>query len=412
MADISQDKPTTPSVGVSKAQAVREYITKHPNAKNKQVADALEEQGISTDFSYVSKIRADVKKKKKGAKARTPPKKAPTTSSTTAKYPRHALKKTLRIPNAILEQNAGKECSEKEAAGFIGAGGGGPFRLEVSSAIKYGLLERPSAGRMKITDLAKTILRPHTPEDELSGLREAVMKAPDISDVYSHYRGENLPDAKFFNNALVETFGIPQDKLGEFTAIFRETLTDAKLLEQHENKYRVLDISDVRGGEGAAAERIKVLGKTIKTTSTDTCFVMMPFRAPHGDYYAKIYEPAIRNAGLTPIRADADMFGSGKIMDQIWVGINNAKVLVAELTTKNANVFYELGLAHALEKPVVLVSSNEDDVPFDLHHIRVIYYDVLDPFWGKKLLDKVAENILSAIKNPEEAIFNKALETS
>ena len=136
---------------------------------------------------------------------------------------------------------------------------------------------------------------------------------------------------------------------------------------------------------------------------------MMPFAPPHGDYYAKIFEPAIQKTGLTPVRADAEIFGAGKIMDQIWIGINSAKVLVAELTTKNPNVFYELGLSHALEKPVVLVSSNEDDVPFDLHHIRVIYYDVMDPFWGQKLLDKVAENILSAIKNPEEAIFKNAI---
>jgi hypothetical protein len=73
-------------------------------------------------------------------------------------------------------------------------------------------------------------------------------------------------------------------------------------------------------------------------------------------------------------------------------------------------VFYELGLAHALQKPVVLVSSNEQDVPFDLKHIRVIYYDVSDPFWGQKLIEKVAENIVSALKNPEEAVFNRALE--
>ena len=58
-------------------------------------------------------------------------------------------------------------------------------------------------------------------------------------------------------------------------------------------------------------------------------------------------------------------------MDQVFTGISAAKVLVAELTMRNPNVFYELGLAHALKKPVVLVSSNEDDVPFDLHHIRV-----------------------------------------
>lgn len=138
----------------------------------------------------------------------------------------------------------------------------------------------------------------------------------------------------------------------------------------------------------------------------------MPFSDPVGAYFQNIYEPAIRRAGLRPIRADADIFGTGKIIDQIWSGINSAKMLVAELTTRNPNVFYELGLAHALQKPVVLVSSNGDDVPFDLKHIRVIYYDVDDPFWGSKLIDKVAENIVSALKNPEEAIFERALDQS
>ena len=90
---------------------------------------------------------------------------------------------------------------------------------------------------------------------------------------------------------------------------------------------------------------------------------------------------------------------------------NTAKVLVAELTSRNPNVFYELGVAHALKKPVVLVSAHETDVPFDLLHIRVIYYDVNDPFWGTKLIEKVAENILSAIQNPEEAVF-RGSETS
>ncbi len=136
---------------------------------------------------------------------------------------------------------------------------------------------------------------------------------------------------------------------------------------------------------------------------------MMPFAEPLGGYYSLIYKPAIEKAGLTPIRADDDIFSTGKIIDQIWKGITTSKVLVAELTSRNANVFYELGLAHALQKPVVLVSSNEEDVPFDLNHIRVIYYDMKDPFWGQKLIDKIAENIISAIKNPEEALFKTAL---
>jgi hypothetical protein len=58
------------------------------------------------------------------------------------------------------------------------------------------------------------------------------------------------------------------------------------------------------------------------------------------------------------------IYGTGKIVDQIWNGINSARILVAELTDRNANVLYELGLAHALRKPVVLVCSNQADVPF------------------------------------------------
>jgi hypothetical protein len=108
--------------------------------------------------------------------------------------------------------------------------------------------------------------------------------------------------------------------------------------------------------------------------------------------------------GLTPIYSAA-----GKLSTKYGTGLT-AKVLVAELTSRNPNVFYELGLAHALNKPVVLVSRTQDDVPFDLQHIRVIYYDVADPFWGQKLIEKVSENILSALQNPAEAIFARALE--
>lgn len=69
-------------------------------------------------------------------------------------------------------------------------------------------------------------------------------------------------------------------------------------------------------------------------------------------------------------------------MADIWKMIQEAKVLVAELTEKNANVFYELGLAHALGKPVVLIADNLGDVPFDLQSLRVIIYNKNDPASG------------------------------
>jgi len=177
------------------------------------------------------------------------------------------------------------------------------------------------------------------------------------------------------------------------------------LLEDVGSKKRVVDIThmppEVEGVPSVTAdEHLRKVSKGVSVDSSETCFVMMPFAEPLGGYYSTIYQPAIKKAGLSPVRADTDIFGTGKIIDQIWSGINRAKILVAELTGRNPNVLYELGLAHALRKPVVLISSNEGDVPFDVRHVRVIYYQMADPFWGEKLIAKVAENIVSAIKNP------------
>ena len=245
----------------------------------------------------------------------------------------------------------------------------------------------------------------------MKGYREAVLKAPEISDVYKHYRGENIPDETFFRNTVTQKYKIPEADFKDFRQVFLESLEKAGLLDKKEGNTRVLDVSSEVEPAGEQSQRLRKLGASVEIKTGEICFVMQPFAAPHGDYFEKIFRPAINKTGLKPVRADADIFANGKIIDQIWRGISTAKVLVAQLTTRNPNVLYELGLAHALKKPVVLVSSSQLDVPFDLQHIRVIYYDVNDPFWGTKLIDKVAENILSALNNPEEAIFKATDET-
>lgn len=344
-------------------------------------------------------------------KTAKPPKKPRATKATStaggkAKFPRHAVGKATRIPQAILDQNAGKACSRADAAKFLGLGSpAGPFGVEISSALKYGFLEQPEAGHIQPSALAKKVLRPQSPNDTIDGYRQAVMSAPDISEVYQHYRGENLPDDQFLRNTVVETYKVPADSFQEFKQIFLESLETAELVSKHGDKIRITDVASGDTATPVPSDRLKKLEKATNVGANDSCFVMQPFASPLGDYYEKIYRPAIEKAGLRPVRADAEIFATGKIMDQVWGGINSAKVLVAELTTRNPNVFYELGLAHAMKKPVVLVSATEEDVPFDLHHIRVIYYDTSDPFWGSKLIEKVAENILSAIQNPEEAVF-------
>ena len=341
-------------------------------------------------------------KKKRKKKSKKRPKSISKQKETS--FPRFPVKKALRIPRAILDQNAGNACSRFEAASFCDCKVTGSFGMEIAAANKYGFLSTENKN-VQPTELAKQILRPKQPSDEVDGLRKAILNAPGISAVYSHYRGENLPEDQFLKNTAVDKYCIPETKFLEFKEVLLESLTDAKLIEKFGAGRRLRDISDKTSEAAVDEKTIKKQSKAAGIISGDTCFVVQPFAMPFGNYYTKIYKPAIEKAGLTPVRADADIFATGKIIDQVWRGIKAAKVLVAELTTRNPNVFYELGLAHALRKPVVLVSSNEEDVPFDLKHIRVIYYDMTDPFWGQKLIDKVAENIVSAIERPEEAVF-------
>jgi hypothetical protein len=130
----------------------------------------------------------------------------------------------------------------------------------------------------------------------------------------------------------------------------------------------------------------------------------MPFGGWLDDYYETIYSPAILSAGLSPHRAD-DLYRPSTIVNDIWAYTNRAKLLLADLTGKNPNVFYELGLAHALAKPAILVAESMDDIPFDLRALRIIVYDKNHPRWGERLQEKVKAAIGEVLKSPQEAVL-------
>jgi hypothetical protein len=107
---------------------------------------------------------------------------------------------------------------------------------------------------------------------------------------------------------------------------------------------------------------------------SNLCFVLMPFRESwSGRIFQKILKPILRKCGLTPKRAD-DLFGT-RIMEDIWAGINVAFLVLADVTNRNANVFYELGVAHTVGKNVILITQRDDDVPFDIKPYRYIRYE-------------------------------------
>ncbi|MCE5185130.1 MAG: hypothetical protein LLF76_03285 [Planctomycetaceae bacterium] len=143
--------------------------------------------------------------------------------------------------------------------------------------------------------------------------------------------------------------------------------------------------------------------KTSKKKLDGVCFVMMPFKDPFDTYFNEILEPAVKEAGLEPVRGDS-VFMSSSIVGDIWRKTQEARVLIADLSEKNANVFYELGLAHAIGKPVILISESMEDVPFDLRNYRVITYDKDNPRWGETLQENIVNFLEATLADPVEAV--------
>lgn len=133
------------------------------------------------------------------------------------------------------------------------------------------------------------------------------------------------------------------------------------------------------------------------------CFVIMPFGQPFDRYYLNIFVPAITAVGLKPLRADS-IFSSSTIMADVWRFTRQAVVVLADVTGKNPNVFYELGLAHATGKPVVIVTNSLEDVPFDLKGLRVIEYDKQNEAWGTILKESIIVAIKATLDDPERAV--------
>jgi hypothetical protein len=130
-------------------------------------------------------------------------------------------------------------------------------------------------------------------------------------------------------------------------------------------------------------------------------FVVMPFLEKMQAIYKNHIRPTVRGFGKSCARAD-NLFGPGPVMRDIWSAIAGAEVIIGDCTGRNPNVFYEIGIAHTIGKPVVLLTQNKRDVPFDVRAIRYIKYDITRR--GRNMLEENLRKTLQVIESGQDAI--------
>lgn len=135
----------------------------------------------------------------------------------------------------------------------------------------------------------------------------------------------------------------------------------------------------------------------------------MPFQPQYEEVYREVYRPVSEGNGLSCWRVD-EIYRPGSITRDIVEGILDAHVIIADLTSKNANVFYELGIAHAAGNKTIMTAQSSEDVPFDIRNYRVLFYEQSESGFAelRALLSESIRQLLEALgrtSNPFQEVI-------
>lgn len=127
-----------------------------------------------------------------------------------------------------------------------------------------------------------------------------------------------------------------------------------------------------------------------------TCFVIMPFSEQRWEVFEYGIAPACKSAGFEAVRVD-QLKGPFNINRRIIEHLFTCDVVIAEITDKNPNVFYEMGVAHVLDNKTIMIAQNAQELPFDIRNYRCIIYQQ-----SVKGLQKLQAEIVESLQRFDE----------
>lgn len=125
----------------------------------------------------------------------------------------------------------------------------------------------------------------------------------------------------------------------------------------------------LRGSAPVEAELISI------ETTENIAFVVMQFTDEFNALFKEVIAPVCKSFDFTAVRAD-DIYNNGLIIEDIARSIRESSMVIADITPNNPNVYYEVGYAHGLAKPTILLAEkSRGSLPFDVSGHRTIFYD-------------------------------------
>lgn len=272
----------------------------------------------------------------------------------------------------------------------------GPSRQLITNANKYGLIRGNYASEhLELTPEGKRVCdEGMTPRERArTKAKLAILDIAPFADVYGRFVNAKLPARA----ALIDSFreaGVDTEYLEEGVDTFIVNLKYVGLLQTLSGAERVVTVEHLLdtlpGAAGPPVVGATPAGAVPERATEDqasfdtTCFYITPIGEADSDtrrhsnlFLESIVDPAIKTIGLTVVRAD-QIDKPGVITRQTIEYILRSRLVVADLSFSNANVFYELALRHAARLPVVQIVQHGDPIPFDINQMRTIIIDNRD----------------------------------
>lgn len=133
-------------------------------------------------------------------------------------------------------------------------------------------------------------------------------------------------------------------------------------------------------------------------------FVVMQFSSPFNELYQDVIKPICDEYKLKVLRAD-ETYGPGLIIADITKEIAESRLVIAEVSPLNSNVYYEVGYAHALNKPTILIAEKSVKLPFDVSPFRTLFYE--NSIAGKKVLEEGFRKHIQAVLSDRDLLSAK-----
>lgn len=331
-------------------------------------------------------------------------------------FPAMSFEEALFLANAIQEHGSGQPIRRLTLFEALGRSpDSGPTRKLITSSGQYGITKGAySAETLSLTELGATASDPNgAPGTKLAAQAElAILKIAPFKALYERYKESRVPAIEVLRDAA-RTASVSNDQVAECVETFLANAKELGLIRNIGGSEHLISIEaavddataktgqgispkvDRSGIEAAPRADRRPATRSVgagpseslaaaTTDLADTCFVISPIGDPdsierkHADLVLSVLiEPALSELGLTAVRADRISM-PGMITGQVIGHVARAKLVIADLSFGNPNVYYELALRHAVRKPIVQIIRTSDRLPFDVGQFRTVTIDMTD----------------------------------